>query len=193
MTVSSSSTPASVSAAKLEAERIQALFAGYGSEFYGGEAITQTEHALQCAALAEAAGETPAVIVASLLHDVGHLVMAESASEDRRHQDVGARALEGIFGEDVLAPIRLHVPAKRYLCAVDAAYYDTLSQASRDSLALQGGPFTPDELAGFERLPHFDAAVRLRRYDDLAKVVGARTPDLSHYLQLCTRVMRGRA
>ena len=192
MTVSSS-TPASASAATLDAERIQALFAGYGSEFYGGEAITQTEHALQCAALAEAAGETPAVIVASLLHDVGHLIMAESAGEDRRHQDVGARALEGIFGEDVLAPIRLHVPAKRYLCAVDAAYYGTLSQASRDSLVLQGGAFSPDELADFERLPYFDAAVRLRRYDDLAKVVGARTPDLSHYLQLCTRVMRERA
>jgi len=177
----------------LDAARLEALFSGYGSDFYGGEAITQTEHALQCAALAEAAGETPAVIVASLLHDVGHLVMAESASEDRRHQDVGARALEGVFGEDVLAPIRLHVPAKRYLCAVDAAYYETLSQASRDSLALQGGPFTPEQLDEFESLPHFAAAVRLRRYDDLAKVVGASTPDLSHYLRICAQVMREHA
>ncbi|ALM84716.1 phosphonate degradation HD-domain oxygenase [Bordetella sp. N] len=183
----------SCSNAVLDAERIEALFSGYGSAFYGGEAITQTEHALQCAALAEAAGETPAVIVASLLHDVGHLVMAESVSEDMRHQDVGARALEGVFGEDVLAPIRLHVPAKRYLCAVDAAYYETLSQASRDSLALQGGPFTTEQLEAFETLPHFAAAVRLRRYDDLAKVVGASTPDLSHYLRLCTQVMREHA
>ncbi len=173
----------------LDVARIESLFAGYGAAFYGGEAITQTEHALQCAALAESAGEAPAVIVAGLLHDVGHLLMAESATEDRRHQDVGARALSGVFGEEVLAPIRLHVPAKRYLCAVDPSYFDTLSQASRDSLALQGGPYTAQEVQDFERLPHFDVAVRLRRYDDLAKVEGAATPDLSHYLQLCARVM----
>jgi phosphonate degradation associated HDIG domain protein len=162
--------------------RIESLFEGYGSAYYGGEAITQTEHALQCAALAEQAGESAAMIAASLLHDVGHLVMAESALEDRRHQEVGARLLDELLGENVVAPVRLHVPAKRYLCAVDAAYWSTLSQASKDSLALQGGPFTAREVEAFERLPFFAEAVRLRKYDDMAKVQGAVTPPLRHYL-----------
>lgn len=173
----------------LTLSRIEGLFAGYGSAYYGREAITQTEHALQCAALAEQAGESPAVIVASLLHDVGHLMMAESNLEDKRHQDVGARALAALLGEDVVAPVRLHVPAKRYLCAVDADYWSTLSQASKDSLVLQGGPFAADEVAAFERLPYFAEAVRLRKYDDLAKVPGAVTPPLRHYLDVLETVL----
>ncbi|CAM3476574.1 Phosphohydrolase [Bordetella sputigena] len=172
----------------LTLSRIESLFAGYGSAYYGGEAITQTEHALQCAALAEQAGETPATIVASLLHDIGHLVMAESTMEDKRHQDIGARALLGLVGESVIAPVRLHVPAKRYLCAVDTAYWATLSQASKDTLVLQGGPFTAQEVRAFERLPYFGEAVRLRRYDDLAKVPGAATPPLRHYLDMLETV-----
>ncbi|ARP87739.1 phosphonate degradation HD-domain oxygenase [Bordetella genomosp. 9] len=172
----------------LTLERIEQLFAGYGSAYYGGEAITQTEHALQCAALAEQAGESAAVIAAALLHDVGHLLMAESQIEDKRHQDVGARALAGLVDEAVIAPVRLHVPAKRYLCAVDAAYWDTLSQASKDSLVLQGGPFSAQEAQAFERLPHAAEAVRLRRYDDLAKVPDAVTPALTHYLKLLETV-----
>jgi phosphonate degradation associated HDIG domain protein len=168
----------------LTLERIESLFAGFGSAYYGREAITQTEHALQCAALAEQAGESRAVIVAGLLHDVGHLMMAESELEDKRHQDIGARALEGLVGEDVIAPVRLHVPAKRYLCAVDPAYWAGLSQASKDSLVLQGGPFTAEGVESFEQLPYFAEAVRLRRYDDLAKVPGAVTPPLRHYLDM---------
>jgi phosphonate degradation associated HDIG domain protein len=169
--------------------RIEGLFAGFGSAYYGREAITQTEHALQCAALAEGAGESSAVIVASLLHDVGHLVMAESALEDKRHQDIGARALADLVGDSVVAPVRLHVPAKRYLCAVDAAYWGTLSQASKDSLVLQGGPFTAAEVDAFEHLPYFAEAVRLRKYDDMAKVPGAVTPPLRHYLDLLETVV----
>jgi phosphonate degradation associated HDIG domain protein len=169
--------------------RIESLFAGFGSAYYGREAITQTEHALQCAALAEQAGESPAMIAASLLHDVGHLVMAESVLEDKRHQDVGARVLAELLDESVVAPVRLHVPAKRYLCAVDGAYWSTLSQASRDSLALQGGPFTVREVDAFERLPYFAEAVRLRKYDDMAKVPGAVTPSLRHYLGLLETVV----
>jgi phosphonate degradation associated HDIG domain protein len=172
----------------LSPERIEALFAGFGAAYYGREAITQTEHALQCAALAEQAGEVPEVILASLLHDVGHLLMAESTIEDKRHQEVGAEALVGLLGERVIAPVRLHVPAKRYLCAVDASYWDTLSQASRDSLVLQGGPFSDEEMSEFESLPYFAEAVRLRRYDDLAKVQGAVTPPLEHYLAMLPAV-----
>lgn len=172
----------------LDFSRIEALFSGFGAAYYGRESITQTEHALQCAALAEQAGETAAVIVASLLHDVGHLMMAESAIEDRRHQEVGAAALTGFVGEDVVAPVRLHVPAKRYLCAVDASYWGTLSQASKNSLVLQGGPFSDDEVLEFERVPHYAAAVRLRRYDDLAKVQDAQTPPLPHYLSMLAKL-----
>jgi phosphonate degradation associated HDIG domain protein len=171
-----------IMAEALTLARIESLFEGYGSAYYGREAITQTEHALQCAALAEQAGESAALIAASLLHDVGHLVMAESELEDKRHQEIGARLLGDLLGENVVAPVRLHVPAKRYLCAVDAAYWSTLSQASKDSLALQGGPFTAQEVEAFERLPFFAEAVRLRKYDDMAKVPGAVTPPLRHYL-----------
>lgn len=179
---------AAIMSEALTLSRVESLFSGYGSAYYGREAVTQTEHALQCAALAEQAGESTATIVASLLHDIGHLLMAESALEDKRHQDIGARALLGLVGESVVAPVRLHVPAKRYLCAVDAGYWDTLSQASKDTLVLQGGPFTPDEAQAFERLPYFAEAVRLRKYDDLAKVAGAATPPLRHYLDLLETV-----
>lgn len=172
----------------LTQERIEALFNGYGAAYYGGEAITQTEHALQCAALAEQANESQEVILAALLHDVGHLLMSESKTEDKRHQEIGAVALASLVGERVVAPVRLHVPAKRYLCAVDATYWDTLSQASRDSLVLQGGAFSDEEMAEFECLPYFAEAVRLRRYDDLAKVQGLETPPLSHYLAMLPAV-----
>ena len=168
--------------------RVESLFRGYGSAYYGREAITQTEHALQCAALAEQAGESSATIVAGLLHDIGHLMRAESEQEDKRHQDVGARALLGLVGASVCAPVRLPVPAQRYLCAVDPAYWATLSQASKDTLVLQGGPFSAQEVQAFERLPYFAEAVRLRKYDDLAKVPGAATPPLRHYLDMLETV-----
>jgi len=168
----------------LTRDRIRALFEGHGAAWYGGEAVTQTEHALQCARLAERAGEPPAVILAALLHDVGHLTMAESQAVDMRHQDAGASALAGCVGEDVIEMVRLHVAAKRYLCAVDRDYWSGLSQASRDSLVLQGGPYDAIQAEAFAARPHARAAVRLRRYDDLAKVPGLATPPLGHYLEM---------
>lgn len=173
---------------------IAMLFAGQGTAWYGGETVTQTAHALQCAHLAEQAGEPPTLVAAALLHDIGHLL--EQAGEhhgDRRHQDVGARALAHLFGPDVIAPIRLHVAAKRYLCAVDAAYLDALSPASVDSLRLQGGPFDAEQARAFERMPHADAAIRLRRYDDLAKTPNAKTSGLHHYLQVLRALARANA
>ena len=170
--------------------RITELFDGYGSAFYGSEDVTQTQHALQCACLAEQAGEEPELIVAALLHDLGHLLEASSQTEDMRHQEVAAAALAPIMEPDVIEPIRLHVAAKRYLCAVDAAYYDTLSQASKDTLVLQGGPFDHAAAEAFIAQPHAEAAVRLRRYDDLAKDVEAVTPPLSHYLPMVQRLLK---
>lgn len=174
----------------LSLPRIASLFEQHGTAYYGGEAISQTAHALQCALLAEQAGEDEALIVAALLHDVGHLMLAESSTTDMRHQEAGADALATLFGDAVTEPIRLHVAAKRYLCAVDPAYFDTLSPVSVHSLQLQGGIYDAEQAAVFAARPHADAAVRLRRYDDLAKVVDLATPPLSHYLDMAARCAR---
>ncbi len=170
--------------------RIESLFASHGTAYYGGEDISQTAHALQCAQLAEQAGEPEPLIVAAFLHDVGHLMLAESSTTDMRHQEAAAGALAQLFGPDVTEPIRLHVAAKRYLCTVDAGYFGTLSPASVHSLALQGGPYDPAQASAFAAAPHADAAVRLRRYDDLAKVVDLATPPLAHYLEMAARCVR---
>jgi phosphonate degradation associated HDIG domain protein len=169
---------------------IEALFSGHGANLYGGEAITQTEHALQCAMLAETAGEPEAIIVAALLHDIGHLLMHEDGAYDRRHQDVGAVALIGSFDDAVIEPIRLHVAAKRYLCCVDDNYWALLSPASKHSLELQGGPFDDERAAHFARNPHAQIAVRVRQYDDFAKVKGAETPPLEHYMKMVKAQLR---
>jgi phosphonate degradation associated HDIG domain protein len=173
--------------------RIDTLFAERGGGEYHGEAVTQLEHALQCAALAEADGHPPVVIAAALLHDIGHLL--HGYGEDHlergvndRHEELGARFLAPAFGAAVTEPIRLHVPAKRYLCAVRAGYCAALSPASVRSLELQGGSMTATEVVEFESHPHFRAAVAVREYDDRAKVVGFATPPFAHfraYLERC--------
>jgi [1-hydroxy-2-(trimethylamino)ethyl]phosphonate dioxygenase len=173
--------------------RIDRLFIERGGGEYHGEAVTQLEHALQCAALAEAAGHPAAVITAALLHDLGHLLHGYGEDHlDRgvndRHEDLGARFLTCAFGAAVTEPIALHVPAKRYLCATRPGYAAGLTPASVRSLALQGGPMSADEAAAFERHPHFRAAVAVREFDDRAKVIGQATPPLAHfrtYLEAC--------
>lgn len=179
-----------MSADRLTLARIETLFANHGKDWYGGEAISQTAHALQCAQLAEQAGEPAALVAAALLHDVGHLMLAESSTTDMRHQEAAAQALADLFGAEVTEPVRLHVAAKRYLCAMDPAYFATLSPASVHSLALQGGPYDAAQADAFIASPHAEAAVRLRRYDDLAKVVDLPTPALAHYLDIAAGCAR---
>lgn len=167
-------------------DEIKALYADRGSAAYFGEAVTQTEHALQTAHLAEADGASPTLVVAALLHDIGHLLhrAGEDIAErgiDTRHERIGARWLARHFGAAVSEPVRLHVAAKRYLCGVEPAYIERLSAASIQSLELQGGPMRPGESRQFERQDDWQAAVRLRRWDEEAKVVGLRVPDLEHY------------
>ena len=161
------------------------LYARKGESRYD-EDVTQTAHALQCAALAQIDGDDQ-LVVACLLHDVGHLVLDEHEDDpaflhrDLRHEDVGAGYLSAWFDERVTTPIRLHVPAKRYLCTIDPAYHDGLSRASQRSLELQGGRLPDAERAAFEDSPHAERAVLLRRFDDRAKVPDLVVPPLATY------------
>ena len=167
-------------------EQLIRIFAEYGRGVYFGEAITETEHALQCAHLARAAGADDRLTAAALLHDVGHLLhgLPENAAEtgtDGRHEGVGAAWLLRYFEADVVEPVRLHVVAKRYLSAVEPDYLERLSPASRLSLQLQGGPFTLDEVRRFELEPGCQAALAVRRWDDQAKIPGLQVPGLEAY------------
>jgi gamma-butyrobetaine dioxygenase len=179
------------------------LFAGEGAAEYFGEEVTQAEHMLQAAALAEAAGAGPALIAAALLHDVGHfgaLTAAQGgrdgdvlmAGTDNRHSDTGADWLAQYFGPAVTEPVRLHVAAKRYLCAVEAGYFGRLSEASVHTLRVQGGPMTPAQAAVFEADPYADDAVALRRWDEQAKDPELTPPPFAHYRTLLTGLLTAR-
>lgn len=168
-----------------------------GNSAYGGEAVTQGEHALQSAWLAEQAGASPASITAALLHDLGHLVhhLPDDSPEqgiDDHHEVIAARRLSKMFDPAVVEPIRLHVAAKRYLCAVEPGYWESLSVPSRTSLELQGGPMSREEVDRFRENPHCDAAVSLRRWDDLAKTADLVTPSLDHFVPYVTEAARQR-
>jgi gamma-butyrobetaine dioxygenase len=167
-------------------DRIFEVFAVAGRALYFGEAVSQAEHALQTAHLAETAGADAELITAALLHDFGHLLhgLPETVAEqglDARHEEGGAAWLARHFGPAVTDPVRLHVAAKRYLCATDPTYLARLSPASQRSLQLQGGPFDAEGVRRFEQEPHARAAVALRRWDDAAKVPGRDVPGLEHY------------
>ena len=154
---------------------------------YGLSDVTQLQHALQSAKSAADAGEPSPFIAAALLHDVGHMIHdlgEDPASEgvDDTHEELAAHFLAKHFGPDVFEPVRLHVPAKRYLCATDPDYFNVLSEDSVRSLTLQGGPMSSDEITEFEKNPHFSAAVRLRRIDDKAKDPQAQTPRFHDFL-----------
>jgi [1-hydroxy-2-(trimethylamino)ethyl]phosphonate dioxygenase len=167
-------------------DEIFQIFENRGDEAYFGEPVSQKEHALQSAQQAEEEGATQSLIVAALLHDIGHLLHGEGEDiadrgVDARHEDAGEAWLARHFPAEVTEPVKLHVAAKRYLCRIDRAYLDQLSPASLQSLALQGGPFTEEEAREFERHRYHGEAVRLRRWDDRAKIPGLAVPDLEHY------------
>jgi phosphonate degradation associated HDIG domain protein len=177
-------------------DELQAIYGRRGAEAYFGDCVSVTEHGLQCAHFASKAGAPPALIIAALLHDVGHLIepapdQISDWTTDARHELCGARWLSTRFGPTVSEPVRLHVAAKRYLCAVDAGYAAFLSPASVRTLQLQGGVMSVPELAAFEAEPHHREAVQLRRWDDGAKVAGLSTPDFRHYAPLLERLGSG--
>jgi len=165
------------------------------------EAVSQMDHALQTAALARAAGASDEVVLAALLHDVGHLLELRDGgtpdgvvAEDLAHEERGARWLSDLYPGEVTSPIRLHVAAKRYRCAVDPAYEAGLSEGSRRSLARQGGPMGPAEVERFRTDPAHRDAVDLRAWDDAGKVTGhLDVPPWSAYLDLLCRLARGGA
>jgi len=158
-------------------ETIAELFAGPGARDYLGEAVTIGEHMRQAGALAEAAGAAAPLVAAALLHDVGHL----RRETDARHGVGGAQWLSQWFGPAVTEPVRLHVAAKRYLCATEPGYFARLSAESVRTLALQGGPMTPEQAAAFAALPYARDAVAVRRWDDEAKDPSAAPPEFGHF------------
>lgn len=166
---------------------ITTLFERRGAEQYTGEPVTQLEHALQSAWLAEQAGADDELVTAALLHDLGHLLAEHGATPTLRgiddlHQFIALPFLRPLFGPRVLDAIRLHVDAKRYLCASRPGYHAALSSDSQRSLVLQGGVFTPQQAHEFITQPHAQAAVQLRLWDDAAKAPQRATPPLAHYM-----------
>ena len=167
-------------------EIIGALFAGPGARDYLGEPVTIGTHMLQAGALAEAAGADSPLVAAALLHDIGHL----RHEADSGHGEAGARWLSQWFGDEVTEPVRLHVAAKRYLCAAEPGYLGLLSAESVRTLALQGGPMTRDEVAAFDALPHARDAVAVRHWDDQAKDPAVTPPGFAHFAPLLEALVR---
>ncbi len=183
-------------------EFVTALFAFYEDRGRraGDAGVTAIEHAVQAARLARAEGAADALVVAALLHDVGHLLLDErdpdpaSPALDRRHEAVGAAFLHRWFPPAVAGPVVFHVRAKRYLAAIDPTYAAGLSAASRRRLVVQGGRLRPWEVEAFETLPHAEAATQLRRWDDRARVPGLRVEPLAAFADLVgAQVMMRRA
>jgi gamma-butyrobetaine dioxygenase len=184
--------------------RLAELFTSEGAADYLGEPVTVAQHLLQAGALAERAGAPPALVAAALLHDAGHLRGADPladeqelsgrelmAGTDNDHGERGAAWLARWFPPAVTEPVRLHVAAKRYLCAAEPGYLGLLSPASVHTLSLQGGPMTAAEAAGFAARPYAAGAVAVRRWDDAAKDPAADVPGFARYRRLLEALLAG--
>lgn len=168
-----------------EIDSIYAAFARRGQESYG-EGVSLADHSIQCAAFAQRDGAAPALVAAALLHDIGHLLhdLPEDVADsgiDTQHEALGSVWLSQYFGLDVTEPVRLHVAAKRYLAATEAGYFDRLSDASRLSLRLQGGPMPDAQARAFEAQAFFAEAVQVRRWDEEGKIVGYVGADVASF------------
>lgn len=165
---------------------VAALYERWGTDAYDEE-VAQIDHALQTAARAAAAGAPDTLVVAALLHDVGHLLELRGDAPTP-HERAGPAYLAELFPAAVTGPVALHVAAKRYLCAVEPAYTSVLSAGSVRSLARQGGPMSPPEATAFEAEAGWRDAVALRRWDDAGKVDGAAVPAFAGYLPVLRSV-----
>jgi len=166
---------------------IMSLFQTKGNTEYGGEKISQLEHALQAAHLAQADNAPPALVVAALLHDIGHLL---GDGPNAPHEQLGHDWISQHFSAEVCEPVRLHVEAKRYLCATNGSYLEQLSPTSVKSLHIQGGPMTDAELDAFEEELYYPQAVKLRQWDDQAKVEKLAVPPLDTYREAITSLLK---
>lgn len=176
----------------LRIDDIETLFLTKGHEQYSGEPVTQLQHALQSAALAEAEGADDELVTAALLHDLGHLVqdLGETPTlrgVDDLHQFIAIPFLRGLFSDRVLGAVQGHVDAKRWLCASRPGYLEALSADSQRSLVLQGGVFDSAQAAAFISRPGAEEAVRLRLWDDQAKSATLATPPLAHFIARARR------
>ena len=174
---------------------VEKIFRDHGHIAYSGEGVTQLEHALQTAQRAEREGADDTLVTAALLHDLGHLLNLQGETPsargiDDQHQYFAIPFLRPLFPPAVIEAIRLHVDAKRALCALEPGYHDALSEDSKRSLVLQGGTFSPGEAQAFMAKPFAREAMRVRRWDDAAKIPGEATPPLSHYLEIGARCAR---
>ncbi len=174
---------------------IDRLFREHGHIAYSGEGVSQLEHALQSAQRAEQDGAHDCLVTAALLHDLGHLLNLQGATPtergiDDQHQYFALPFLRPLFPPAVIESIRLHVDAKRALCSMEPDYYEALSKDSKRSLTLQGGVFSREETRQFLARPFAQEAMRVRRWDDAAKVAGESTPPLGHYLDIGARCAR---
>lgn len=180
-------------------DRLEELFTGQGARDYLGEGVSMATHMLQAADRARAAGAAPALIAAALLHDIGHFtgLLTGSVSgtdlmagTDNHHDEQAATFLAQHYGPEVAEPVRLHVAAKRYLCAVQPEYFEQLSPASVYTLSVQGGPMNAEEVARFEANPYARDAVLLRRCDDAAKDAARPTPTFAEFRELLAGLLR---
>ncbi len=170
------------------------IFERRGADSYLGEPVTMSQHMLQAAVLAERESAPDELVAAALLHDIGHYTsefgpMSLGDTADNFHDEAGAKVLAPFFPSVVTDCVLLHVAAKRYLVATDPSYNGKLSEASKHTLTLQGGPMSADEAAEFRRNPHHEAAVRVRRWDELAKDPAMATPPFTYYIPLLQRVV----
>jgi phosphonate degradation associated HDIG domain protein len=171
---------------------IERLFRDHGHIAYSGEDVSQLEHALQSAQLAEESGAAETLVTAAFLHDLGHLLNLQGETPtargiDDQHQYFAIPFLRPLFPSAVIEPIRLHVDAKRALCALEPGYFEALSEDSKRSLKLQGGVYSMAEAEVFAAKPHAADAMKVRRWDDAAKIAGKPTPGLAHYLAIAER------
>ncbi|MFL2815305.1 MAG: HD domain-containing protein [Candidatus Puniceispirillales bacterium] len=174
---------------------IKDIFDRRGSEEYLGENVTIAEHMLQAATLAEKKGYSETIIVAALLHDIGHFTSEFGSFEmndkiDRFHEDAGAKILEKFFPTLVTDCVKFHVAAKRYLCATDASYYNKLSNASIHSLKLQGGLMSDEEVSKFQKNKNLNDIIKVRYLDDEGKIQNMETPDFDYFIPIIKKVLK---
>jgi 2-amino-1-hydroxyethylphosphonate dioxygenase (glycine-forming) len=179
-------------------DEIMGLYESHGGAEYAGEKVSQLEHMVQAAQLAEAQGFDEEVILAAFLHDIGHISEAAKGDNEmdgfgiKDHEELGAEFLrEKGFSKKIARLVESHVEAKRYLTIKDPAYYAQLSEASKKTLEYQGGPMSEEEAAAFEQYPLFDLIIRMRKWDEEAKIEKQPLPDLRHYRQMMLHHLQG--